>query len=74
MRGKVTASLGTSAYISDSTGGAYIYNWLFNNADTAITNKSFTVGQTVDITAFIVHSNKKIKWKSNRKRTSNKQL
>lgn len=57
MRGKVTASLGKSAYISDSTGGAYIYNWLFNNADTAITNKSFTVGQTVDITAFIVHSN-----------------
>lgn len=59
MRGKVTASLGTSAYISDSTGGAYIYNWSFNNADTAITNKSFTVGQTVDITAFIVHSNSK---------------
>lgn len=61
MRGKVTASLGTSAYISDSTGGAYIYNWSFNNADTAITNKSFIVGQTVDITAFIVHSNKKDK-------------
>lgn len=61
MRGKVTASLGTSAYISDSTGGAYIYNWTFNSADTAITNKSFTVGQTVDITAFIVHSNKKDK-------------
>lgn len=59
MRGKVTASLGKSAYISDSTGGAYIYNWSFNNADTAITNKSFTVGQTVDITAFIVHSNNK---------------
>ena len=58
MRGKVTASLGKSAYISDSTGGAYIYNWSFNNADTAITNKSFTVGQTVDITAFIVHSTK----------------
>lgn len=56
MRGKVTASLGKSAYISDSTGGAYIYNWFFNNADTAITNQSFTVGQTVDITAFIVHS------------------
>lgn len=56
MRGKVTASLGTSAYISDTTGGAYIYNWSYNNADTAITNKSFTVGQTVDITAFIVHS------------------
>ena len=56
MRGKVTASLGTSAYISDSTGGAYIYKWSLNNADTAITNKSFTVGQTVDITAFIVHS------------------
>lgn len=56
MRGKVTASLGKSAYISDSTGGAYIYNWSFNSTDTAITNKSFTVGQTVDITAFIVHS------------------
>lgn len=56
MRGKVTASLGTSAYISDTTGGAYIYNWSYNNADTAITNKAFTVGQTVDITAFIVHS------------------
>lgn len=61
MKGKVTASLGTSAYISDTTGGAYIYNWSFNNADTAITNKAFTVGQTVDITAFIVHSNKKDK-------------
>lgn len=61
MRGKVTASLGTSAYISDTTGGAYIYKWSFNNADTAITNKSFTVGQTVDITAFIVHSNSKDK-------------
>lgn len=59
MRGKVTASLGSSAYISDSTGGAYIYNWFFNSADTAITNKSFTVGQTVDITAFIVHSTEK---------------
>lgn len=59
MRGKVTASLGKSAYISDSTGGAYIYNWSFNSADTAITNKSFTVGQTVDITAFIVHSTNK---------------
>ena len=57
MRGKVTASLGKSAYISDSTGGAYIYKWSFNSADTAITNNSFTVGQTVDITAFIVHSN-----------------
>lgn len=56
MRGKVTASLGTSAYISDTTGGAYIYYWSYNNADTAITNKAFTVGQTVDITAFIVHS------------------
>lgn len=56
MRGKVTASLGTSAYISDTTGGAYIHNWSYNNADTAITNKAFTVGQTVDITAFIVHS------------------
>lgn len=56
MRGKVTASLGTSAYISDTTGGAYIYNWSYNNADTAITNKAFTVGQTVDITAFIIHS------------------
>lgn len=56
MRGKVTASLGTSAYISDTTGGAYIYNWSYNNADTAITNKAFIVGQTVDITAFIVHS------------------
>lgn len=61
MRGKVTASLGTSAYISDTTGGAYIYNWSYNNADTAITNKAFTLGQTVDITAFIVHSNKKDK-------------
>lgn len=61
MRGKVTASLGTSAYISDSTGGAYIFNWSFNKADTAITNKAFTVGQTVDITAFIVHSNSKDK-------------
>ena len=58
MRGKVTASLGKSAYISDTTGGAYIYNWSFNNADTAITNQAFTVGQTVDITAFIVHSTK----------------
>ena len=51
VRGVVTATSGTSAYISDSTGGIFIYNWSYNNQDTAIVNKSWTVGQSVEVHA-----------------------
>lgn len=47
IKGKVTGVGGTSAYISDSTGGMYIYNWSSNSDDTAITNKKWTLGDNV---------------------------
>lgn len=64
VRGKVTAISGTSAYIADSTGGVYIYNWYYNNDDTAITNKTWTLGQTVEVKANVA-SNRGAKQLSN---------
>lgn len=46
--------------LSKAIDGFYSNSTFFDD-DTAITNKAFTVGQTVDITAFIVHSNSKDK-------------
>ena len=53
VRGKVTAISGKSAYIADSTGGLYIYNWNYNSdgSDTAISNSTWTLGQTVEVKA-----------------------
>lgn len=51
VKGKVTASAGTSAYISDGTDGIFVYNWFFNKDDSAINNKSWTVGDYVEVCA-----------------------
>lgn len=51
VQGKVTAVSGTSAYIADSTGGMYIYNFSFDSDDTAITNKTWTLGANVEVKA-----------------------
>ncbi len=56
IRATVTASGGTSAYLSDSTGGIYVYNWYFETDDTAITNKMWTVGQSVEVRAKLTES------------------
>ena len=53
IRGVITASAGTSAYISDATGGIYIYNFSYDKDDTAIKNKRFTVGQSVEMCSVV---------------------
>lgn len=49
VRGKVTAVSGTSAFISDSTGGIYVYNIAYDATDTAINNKTWTLGMSVEV-------------------------
>ena len=51
IQGKITASAGTSAFIADETGGMYIYNWYYESDDTAVNNKKFTAGDSVDMVA-----------------------
>lgn len=51
VQGKVTAVSGSSAYIADSTGGMYIYNLHYDSEDTAITNKTWTLGANVEVKA-----------------------
>ena len=53
FRAEVMVSGGTSAYLADSTGGIYVYNWSFNSNDTAINNKMWTVGDTVEVRALL---------------------
>ena len=53
FRAEVMVSGGTSAYLADSTGGIYVYNWSFNSDDTAINNKMWTVGDTVEVRALL---------------------
>lgn len=53
VKGKVSAICGKSAYISDSTGSFYVYNWSFTKDDTAIANQTWTMGQSVEIKAEI---------------------
>lgn len=47
VKGKVLSAVGTSAYIADETGGAYLYNWRYNSDDSAITDGTWTVGDNV---------------------------
>ncbi|MDD7617844.1 MAG: Ig-like domain-containing protein [Candidatus Enterosoma sp.] len=51
IQGKITASAGKSAFIADETGGMYIYNWWSGSDDTAVNNKRFTAGDSVDMVA-----------------------
>jgi hypothetical protein len=59
VQGKVTAVSGSSAYISDSTGGIYVYSWYYNSdgTDTAISNKTWTLGQVVEVKAQVASYN-----------------
>ncbi|MGN1243528.1 MAG: hypothetical protein ACI4TN_04755, partial [Candidatus Enterosoma sp.] len=51
IQGKITASAGTSAFIADETGGMAIFNWYYESDDTAVNNKRFTAGDSVDMVA-----------------------
>lgn len=59
VQGKVTAVSGSSAYIADSTGGVYVYSWYYNSdgTDTAISNKTWTLGQVVEVKAQVASYN-----------------
>ena len=49
--GKVVAIDGNSAYISDETGGLYVYNWFYNDKNSEL--RSWTMGQTVEVRGVI---------------------
>lgn len=49
--GKVVAIDGNSAYISDETGGLYVYNWFYNDKISEL--RSWTMGQTVEVRGVI---------------------
>lgn len=49
--GKVVAIDGNSAYISDQTGGLYVYNWFTNDKTSEL--RSWTMGQTVEVRGVI---------------------
>lgn len=51
LKGKITLTSGTSAYLSDATGGIFIYNWSDNEGDTALVDGNFTAGDFVEIHA-----------------------
>lgn len=55
VKGKVLSAVGKSAYIADATAGLYIYNWSYNSdgSDTAISNSTWTVGDSVIVKANI---------------------
>lgn len=57
IQGKITASAGTSAFIADETGGMYIYNWWYESDDTAVNDKKFTAGDSVDMVAQVASYN-----------------
>lgn len=49
--GKVVAIDGNSAYISDETGGLYVYNWFYNDKTSEL--RSWTMGETVEVRGVI---------------------
>ena len=51
IQGKITASAGKSAFIADETGGMSIFSWWSGSDDTAVNNKRFTAGDSVDMVA-----------------------
>lgn len=53
--GKVVAIDGNSAYISDETGGLYVYNWFTNDKTSEL--RSWTMGQTVEVRGVIDNYN-----------------
>lgn len=53
--GEVVAIDGNSAYISDETGGLYVYNWFKNDSTSEL--RSWTMGQTVEVRGVIASYN-----------------
>lgn len=53
--GKVVAIDGNSAYISDETGGLYVYNWFTYDKTSELS--SWTMGQTVEVRGVIAFHN-----------------
>ena len=53
--GEVVAIDGNSAYISDETGGLYVYNWFYNDKISEL--RSWTMGQTVEVRGVIANHN-----------------
>ena len=52
IRGKVVATEGRSAYVSDATGGIYVYNFNSVSTDTALnSSKNWTLGDFVEVKA-----------------------
>lgn len=54
VQGTITATNGRSAYLQDGTAGIYIYNWYFQEGDTAADeNYNWVLGETVEIHSYI---------------------
>ena len=67
FRGVVVAVDGSSAYIADDTGYAYVYNWRVISTDSAIKNYSWTLGDTVEIKAKVAEYNNNIQFTNSEK-------
>ena len=57
VKGVIVATSGTSAFLADETGGIYIYNFYFQNTDTACSNYSWVLGSTVEIHCYVTAYN-----------------
>lgn len=53
VQGVITATSGSSAFLADSTGGIYIYNWYFQQTDTAPEHFNWVLGSTVEVSGFV---------------------
>lgn len=53
VKGVITATSGTSAFLQDSTGGIFIYNFYFQDTDTACSNYVWQLGTTVEIHSYV---------------------
>lgn len=53
VKGRITATSGTSAYLQDTTGGIFIYNFYFQTTDTACKSFQWQVGTNVEIHSYV---------------------
>ncbi len=53
VKGVITATSGSSAFLQDSTGGIFIYNFYFQSTDTACSNYCWQLGTTVEIHSYV---------------------
>ena len=57
VKGVIVATSGKSAFLADETGGIYIYNFYFQDTDTACSNHSWVLGSTVEIHCYVTAYN-----------------